>query len=111
EHLMRAVPGLAAVSHIHVWSLSSGRALATLHVRPKENAEARRIVRGVEHELGSRFGIGHATVAIDWNGEEEACSLTEAARPSGARTHSLAGSGSHSHAGSGQHDHGEEHRH
>lgn len=31
---MSTVPGTAAVSHVHVWQLTSGRTMATLHVRP-----------------------------------------------------------------------------
>lgn len=75
RHLIEHVPGLAAVSHIHVWSITSGHVLATMHVRPKQDAEARLVVRAVERELATRFGIGHATVAVDWNAEGEACSL------------------------------------
>ncbi len=68
-HLMSAVPGLSAVRHVHVWQLSSGRTLATLHVRPARDDEARIVVRRVEQALRARFGIEHATVAIDWNAD------------------------------------------
>jgi cobalt-zinc-cadmium efflux system protein len=76
RHLTEAVSGVAAVSHVHVWSITSGRALATLHVRPKDDADARAVVRSVERALHSRFGIAHATVAIDWNEDVEPCSLS-----------------------------------
>lgn len=77
RHLQDAVPGVAEISHVHVWLITSGRALATLHVRPVRDAEARLVARAVEHELMARFGIEHATVAIDWNEEDAAsCSLT-----------------------------------
>ena len=78
RHLLTAVPGVAAVSHIHVWLITSGRALATLHVRPEAGADARAVVRAVERELEARFAIGHATVAIDWADEagEGGCSLS-----------------------------------
>ena len=78
RHLLTAVPGVAAVSHIHVWLITSGRALATLHVRPEAGADARAVVRAVERALEERFAIGHATVAIDWADEagEDGCSLS-----------------------------------
>ena len=76
RHLLGAVPGLAAVSHIHVWSITSGRVLATMHVRAKEGATARDVVRAVERELASRFEIEHATVALDWHGGAGSCSLS-----------------------------------
>lgn len=77
RHLTESVPGLATVSHIHVWSITSGRTLATMHVQPKDDADARTVVRSVEHELKSRFEIEHATVALDWRDESESCSLSQ----------------------------------
>lgn len=84
RHITAHVPGVAAVSHVHVWLITSGRALATLHVRPKDNASARAVVEAVERELQLQFDIGHATVAIDWNDENEPCSLAQTAT---AHTH------------------------
>ena len=40
RHLLEHVPGVAAVGHIHVWSITSGRTLATMHVRPTRPAWA-----------------------------------------------------------------------
>ena len=77
QGLLDAVPGLAAVSHVHVWQLTSGQIMATLHVRPTLDEEARIVVKQVEEALHELFGIQHATVAIDWNSDadESACSL------------------------------------
>lgn len=81
--LMGSVPGLAAVSHVHVWQLTSGRTMATLHVRPDDDGDARLVVKRVEQVLRDQFDIGHATVAIDWNSDADAnfCSLHEPAAP------------------------------
>ncbi len=88
RHLQDEVPGVAAVSHVHVWLITSGRPLATLHVRPIRDAEARLVVRAVERELLAHFGIGHATVAIDWNTEDAAfCSLSDEAKPADSAAH------------------------
>ncbi|MCD9354726.1 MULTISPECIES: cation diffusion facilitator family transporter [Gammaproteobacteria] len=99
EHgLMNSVPGLAAVSHVHVWQLTSGRTLATLHIRPKADEQAKAVAKLVEKELKERFSVEHATVAIDWNtdADEAACSLQAVAQ--GAVDH--------------EHDHGhEDHEH
>ncbi|MFT4255613.1 MAG: cation diffusion facilitator family transporter [Pseudoxanthomonas sp.] len=77
QGLLASVPGLAAVSHVHVWQLTSGRTMATLHVRPGMDEEARTVTRRVEAALREQFNIGHATIGIDWNAdaEENACSL------------------------------------
>lgn len=74
-HLQASVPDLAAVSHVHVWSITSGRVLATLHARPAAGADPRRVARAVEEALRARFGIEHATVAIDWTDMDAGCSL------------------------------------
>ncbi len=75
RHLIEKVPGVAAVSHIHVWSITSGRVLATLHVRPTSDADARTVVQAVERTLRADFEIEHATVAVEWNEGADNCSL------------------------------------
>src|SRR5690606_23286541 len=57
--LMDSVAGLAAVSHVHVWQLTSGRTMATLHVRPNDDDEARLVVKRVEQALRGQFNIEH----------------------------------------------------
>lgn len=74
EHLRKAVPGVRNVSHVHVWSLTSGRVLATLQVQPTDGADVRHVVSQVEHELKTTFGIEHPTIGIDWEGDAR-CSL------------------------------------
>ncbi|MYN15067.1 cation diffusion facilitator family transporter [Pusillimonas sp. TS35] len=106
--LMNSVAGLAAVSHVHVWQLTSGRVMATLHVRPDDDNEARTVARRAQRVLKEQFNIEHATIAIDWNIEDDAiaCSL----QPSGkggrrGRDHG------HSHSHSQSHDHSHDHSH
>ena len=67
EKVEQGLMGLAAVSHVHVWQLTSGRTMATLHVRPNVDEEARAVVKRVEAVLREQFSIEHATVGIDWN--------------------------------------------
>ncbi|EKE84738.1 cation diffusion facilitator family transporter [Idiomarina xiamenensis 10-D-4] len=67
DYLCQHIEGVADVSHVHVWLITSGRALATLHVRPKLDEQAREVAQAVEHELLTQFDIEHVTVAIDWN--------------------------------------------
>ena len=88
RYLMREVAGVAAVRHVHVWQITSGSALATLHVRPARDAEPRAVARAVEAALAGRFGIGHATVAIDWADEEAGgCSLARGGQAPQGRDH------------------------
>lgn len=76
-HLMANVPGLAAVHHIHVWSITSGRVLATMHVRPETSAQAREVTAAVDAALRAEFSIEHATIAIDWGDGRDTCSLAD----------------------------------
>ncbi|MCF7673234.1 cation diffusion facilitator family transporter [Bacillus subtilis] len=73
-HLRTAVDEVRKVSHIHVWSLTSGRVMATLQVQPAENVDLRRVVTSVKQELLARFNIEHSTIGIGWDGEEH-CNL------------------------------------
>ncbi|MDO5288382.1 MAG: cation diffusion facilitator family transporter [Pseudomonadota bacterium] len=66
QGLLATVPGLAEVSHIHVWQLTSGRTMATLHVHPADDTQARAVVKQVHAALREQFQIEHATVAIEW---------------------------------------------
>lgn len=95
---LRALPGVAGVRHVHVWSLTSGKALATLHVAPVNEDEARQVQASVEDALRERFGIDHATVAIDW-GRGGDCPLADG-EANVAHHHDHAG-----HAHGGGHDH------
>lgn len=57
--------GVEGVHHVHVWSLSSGQTLATLHLQLHPDAEPRSALTSAKARLADRFGIAHATVQID----------------------------------------------
>ncbi len=67
--LTASVPGVAGVHHIHAWSLSEDRRMATLHVKVTNLADAARISTAVKARLHDRFDIVHATVEV----EDDAC--------------------------------------
>ncbi len=66
--LPRAVPGLAKLGHLHVWALSSGQAMATLEIALAPGADPASVSEAVKARLAEAYGIGHATVEIDWSG-------------------------------------------
>lgn len=59
------VPGVADAHHVHVWSLTSGSPVATLHLRLGTQAQAGTVLLAVKRHLASTFGITHSTVEID----------------------------------------------
>jgi cobalt-zinc-cadmium efflux system protein len=70
--LLRDVDGLAGVGHLHVWSLSSGRTMATLEIALETGADPQKVTHDVKHVLQHQ-DIGHATVEIDWSGRCAEC--------------------------------------
>ncbi len=83
-HLKEHVPHLQSIHHVHVWLITSGHPLATLHVRPIEDQYAKAVAQAVEKELKTHFKIKHSTIAIDWNdtSEVESCCLSPSPKPS-----------------------------
>lgn len=63
-HLRQTVPGVADVDHVHVWSITSGKVLATMELTLADEAHAARVVPAVKRALAERFSIGHATVEV-----------------------------------------------
>ena len=63
--LMREVPGVAGVHHVHAWVLSSERTIATLHLLVRPGADSGATVEAVKHRLHERHGIWHSTVQVE----------------------------------------------
>lgn len=77
RRLKEDVPSVDDIRHVHVWSITSGRTLATLHVRPKAGVDLPAMLKKVEHVLLDKFGIEHPTVGIIWD-DDARCSLETA---------------------------------
>jgi cobalt-zinc-cadmium efflux system protein len=63
--LVATVPAVEDVHHVHVWSLTQERPMATLHARIVIDADADDAVRGIKQRLAAAFDIDHATVEIE----------------------------------------------
>ena len=72
-HLVGTVDGLREVHHVHAWSITPERRMATLHACVDQGADGPRITRSIKQALRENFSIGHATVEIEW----EACADEE----------------------------------
>jgi cobalt-zinc-cadmium efflux system protein len=71
--LRSAVPGLADVGHLHVWSLSSGQTMATLDIALAPGADPAVVSREVKARVAQQHDIGHTTVEINWSGDGVDC--------------------------------------
>ncbi|PWE16751.1 cation transporter [Marinicauda salina] len=63
--LLEAIPGLDDVHHIHVWSITQERPMATLHARMHDPAEAPGIVSAIRERLHDAHGLSHVTVETE----------------------------------------------
>ena len=79
--LVAQVPGLEAVRHVHVWSITSGRPVATLEVTLASGGDAAAVTRAVKQALSADYGITHSTVEIVWGEDGASCALTPDALP------------------------------
>ena len=73
--LIAKVPGLASVRHVHVWSITSGKPVATLEIALVPGANAPAVTQAVKTALQADYGITHATVEIVWDTNARSCAL------------------------------------
>jgi cobalt-zinc-cadmium efflux system protein len=79
--LIAKVPGLAAVRHIHVWSITSGKPVATLEIALASGADPGAVTRAVKQALLADYGITHSTVEVVWDSTGENCALSHGEIP------------------------------
>ncbi|MBJ6987989.1 MULTISPECIES: cation diffusion facilitator family transporter [unclassified Devosia] len=73
------IPGLANVDHLHVWSLSSGRTMATLDISLTGAIAPATVSNAVRQRLAQTHDINHATIEIDWTGHGSQCAAAKPA--------------------------------
>jgi cobalt-zinc-cadmium efflux system protein len=73
--LIAEVPGLEAVRHIHVWSITSGKPVATLEIALAAGADPGTVTRAVKQALLADYGISHSTVEVVWGTGDDSCAL------------------------------------
>lgn len=86
KSLVDRVEGTGAISHVHVWSITSGKPVATLVIQIDNDADPARVVRELKTVMATEFGITHSTVEIDWDGTASDCSI-DPATSSGGEPH------------------------
>jgi cobalt-zinc-cadmium efflux system protein len=68
---IRAVPGVASVHDLHVWTITSGLVALSCHVRAEDGAPHTRVLRAVQAALREGFAIGHSTIQVEPGDFEE----------------------------------------
>lgn len=62
---LEALPGVARVHDLHIWSLSTTDAALTCHLVMPDGVSGDGFLRDVSDRLHRRFGIGHTTIQIE----------------------------------------------
>lgn len=67
EQAMMSVPGVRAVHHLHLWSLSSGINALSAHVQIDDQmtSQSDALLARINEMLEERFGIAHSTVQME----------------------------------------------
>ena len=63
--LVASVPEVDDVHHVHVWSLTSGKLVMTMHAQVHEDADRQHVLRSILDISKRRFGVSHVTVQIE----------------------------------------------
>jgi cobalt-zinc-cadmium efflux system protein len=60
-----AIPRVAQVHHVHIWSLTSERPVVTLHAVLDPGADHDETLRRIHRALEETFGVSHATIQLE----------------------------------------------
>ncbi len=77
------VEGVVEIHHVHVWQLSGGQRMATLHARLQEANPSDQVIRSIQDLLKTRFGVGHTTVQIDTGDCPQSACAEDSPKPIG----------------------------
>jgi len=66
SELVKTVADVQDVHHVHVWTLTSGRLVMTLHAHVREGADGQQTLRAIHSICRERFGVAHITVQIEY---------------------------------------------
>lgn len=73
EDDVRALPGVTSVHDLHVWTLTSGMDVASLHVEVADAQRQHEIRHAVHQLIVERTGIDHVTVQIELHDDPDCC--------------------------------------
>lgn len=63
--LVSSIPGVSDVHHVHIWSISEGRRMITLHAAIQPGGNSGDAVAAIKQRLADAHGLDHATVEVE----------------------------------------------
>ena len=65
DRLKATVPQVTDIHHVHIWSLTGGHPVLTMHAVLAEGADHDRVLTALHAALEEMFGIAHATIQLE----------------------------------------------
>jgi cobalt-zinc-cadmium efflux system protein len=65
ERTISALPGVAAVHDLHVWTITSGMIALSGHVVAHDDQEHGKLLQDVSNLLHERFSVSHSTIQVE----------------------------------------------
>lgn len=65
SELVDSMPEVDDVHHVHVWTLTSGKLVMTLHAHVRDGTDGQQVLRKIVSMCRERFGVAHVTVQIE----------------------------------------------
>ncbi len=63
--ILKNVPSVLGIHHMHLWALTDQRPLLTLHVTISPESDQDSVLRAVKHFLAEKFDIHHSTIQAE----------------------------------------------
>ncbi|WP_026931264.1 cation diffusion facilitator family transporter [Glycomyces tenuis] len=73
EDALETLDGVKEVHDLHLWTLTSGMDVATVHLALRSEADPGAVLADAQQTLAQRFGIEHTTVQIEPGGSAQTC--------------------------------------
>ena len=67
DDLTARIDEVVDIHHVHFWSITQARTMATLHARVRDSVAPHEVVVRIKNRLHDGFGIEHATVEIEYD--------------------------------------------
>lgn len=69
DKLLSSVPELDNIHHVHVWELTEGKPVISLHARLRDNVELSVVLPRIKAELRNQFDLDHSVVQVESSGD------------------------------------------
>lgn len=76
EARLCGLPGVTSIHDLHVWALTSGMNVMSVHVLISDDADPQATLQATQALVGSEFGLDHATIQVESRASESCEHIT-----------------------------------